>query len=105
MRERTKPAATNGGPRNITIRDWSPHFKNTLVGFFTAILPSGMVVDGLMLHQKADERWVSMPASEWTDAGGARQYAPVIGFIDGPTRERFQQAVLAAVDQFLEAQR
>jgi hypothetical protein len=99
-----KPAAANGGPRTIRICDWTSHFKGTLVGFFTAVLPSGMVVERLMLHDKGGARWVSQPAREWTDQQGVKQYAPLIGFIDRGTRERFQEVVLAALDRHLEGE-
>jgi len=42
--EKAKPAEGIGGHREIRISDWKPHSKNTLVGFFSAALPSGMVL-------------------------------------------------------------
>ena len=52
MAEEAKPAGGNGGHREITIRDWKPLFKNTLRGFFSVDLPSGLRIHSLSLHQK-----------------------------------------------------
>jgi hypothetical protein len=42
-----KPAGSLGGQRNITITNWQPRIRNTLRGFFSAELPSGMILHNL----------------------------------------------------------
>ena len=102
MSENAKPAAVDGGHREITIRDWKPHSKNTLRGFFSAALPSGMVLHALMLHEKGDARWIGFPAREWTNDQGIKQFARIIEFTNRNTANRFRDAVLAALDKHLE---
>jgi hypothetical protein len=97
-----KPAAGNGGHREIAISGWKPHSKNTLRGFFSATLPSGMVLHNLMLHEKGEARWVGFPAREWTNQEGQKQFAKLVEFIDRRTAERFRDAVLDALDKHLE---
>ena len=98
--ENAKPAASDSsGHREIAISDWKPHSKNTLVGFFTATLPSGLVLHNLMLHQKNDSRWISFPAREWTDAQGQKQYARFIEFRDRTTADRFRDELISALDK------
>ena len=77
MLKDAKPAASDGGFRKLVISDWKPHSKNTLQGFFTATLPSGLVLQSLVLHEGGDARWIAFPAREWTDPQGATQYARV----------------------------
>jgi hypothetical protein len=100
-----KPAARNGGHREIVIAAWRPHRKNSLVGFFTATLPSGLVLHDLMLHERNGARWISFPAREWKNAQGEKQYARLIGFSSRAADDRFRDQVLAALDKHLEGQR
>ena len=104
MPENAKPAAGNGGHREILISDWKPHSKNTLRGFFTVTLPSGMVLRGLMLHQKDGARWIGFPAKEYTDQQGAKQYARFVEFRDRTTADKFRDSVLVALDKHIGAQ-
>jgi hypothetical protein len=90
--------------RTFAISDWRPFVKNTLRGFFTITTPSGMVIHGCTLHCKNDARWVGMPAQKFTKDDGSTSYTPVIEFVDRATADRFRDAVLAALDKFLEAQ-
>jgi hypothetical protein len=99
-----KPGAQSAGHRNIQIADFKPHEKNTLKAFFTATLPSGLVLDDLMLHQKGDARWVSFPGREYKDAQGNKQYARFIEFANREAADRFRNAMLEALDRYREAQ-
>jgi hypothetical protein len=100
-----KPAAgdNNGGHRSIIVAEWKPLTKNTLRGFLSVNLPSGMVIHNLTVHEKGGARWVGLPAREWTNDQGVKQYAKLIEFRDRATANRFCDAVLAALDQYLEA--
>jgi hypothetical protein len=97
------PAAVNGGNRCIRITDWKPHPKGSLVGFFSASLPSGMVIHSLMLHAKGTARWIAFSAREWTDEAAQRQYSRLIEFTDRQVADRFCDQVLAALDAHLVA--
>lgn len=101
--EDAKAAVPNGGHRKIIIAGWKPLSKNTLRGFFSATLPSGLVLHSLMLHEKGESRWIGFPAREWTDNQGVKQFAKLIEFADRPTAERFRDNLLEALDKHLEA--
>lgn len=90
-----------GGDRKIQIDGWKSHEKNTLKGFFSATLPSGLVFHDLMLHEKNGSRWISFPAREWTDQNGTKQYVRFIEFRDRETGNRFRDEMLAALDEHL----
>lgn len=101
---KAKPAGANGGHRGIEISDWKPLTKNTLRGFFTATLPSGMILHNLMLHEKDGSRWIGFPAREWTDNAGQKKYARFVEFTGRDIADRFRDAALAAIDAHLEGQ-
>jgi DNA-binding cell septation regulator SpoVG len=100
--QHAKPAAPdNGGHRSIIIADWKPHTKNTLRGFFSATLPSGMVIHNVTVHEKGEARWISLPSREWTNDQGIRQFAKLIEFTDRATANKFRDQVLDALDKHL----
>jgi hypothetical protein len=100
--ENAKPAEAIGGHREIiTVRAFRPHPKNSLVGFFDATLPSGLILRDLMLHERNGARWVSCWAREWTDAAGEKHFAQLIQFRDRRTANKFRRDVLDALDKYL----
>jgi DNA-binding cell septation regulator SpoVG len=86
--------------RGFAVREWRPHVKNTLVGFASIELPSGLVIHGICLHQKGDSRWVSMPARQY-EKGSEKTWAPLVEFTTKDAREKFQRCVLEAIDIYL----
>jgi hypothetical protein len=62
-----------------------------------------MVIHNLTVHAKGEARWVGMPAREWTNEQGVKQYSPLIEFRDRATASRFRDQVLDALDKHLEA--
>jgi hypothetical protein len=100
-----KPAAPDsGGHRSIIITAWKPHVQNTLRGFLSVNLPSGMTIHNLTVHAKGEARWVGLPAREWTNGQGVKQYSRLIEFADRQTANKFRDQVLAALDTYLETQ-
>jgi hypothetical protein len=97
-----KSAGAPAEHRNITITNWQPRIKNTLRGFFSAQLPSGMVLHHLALHEKDETRWVGLPAREWTTTQGGKQYAKLIEFSSRDIADKFRDAILTALDAYLE---
>ena len=86
----------------IKISNWEPRIRKTLRGFFSAELPSGMILHHLMLHESGETRWVGLPSREWMDSQGVKQFAKLIEFRDRATADKFRDAVLAALDRHLE---
>jgi DNA-binding cell septation regulator SpoVG len=79
---------------------WKAYDKNTLRGFFSVELPSGMIINHVMLHQAGEARWVALPSREWVDTNGDKQYAPLIEFHSREAQNRFRDSVLAALDAY-----
>jgi hypothetical protein len=94
----------------ITASEWRPLERNTLKGFLTLALPSGLTLRECSLHEKHGRRWVGLPSRPQIDAmgrhrsdpAGKRLYLPIVEIPDRGQRERFQRAALAAVDRLLE---
>lgn len=87
-------------PNSVRISNWKPFEKNTLRGFFTATLESGMIINDLMLHEKNGKRWIASFARDYQDARGDTQYSPIVTFVDRTHTDRFRELVLEALDQY-----
>lgn len=74
--------------------------KNTLVGFVTLTLPSGLIIHNVTIHRKGEVRWIGLPAREYIK-DGAKGWAPLIEFVNTETRKKFQEAAFAAIDRLL----
>jgi DNA-binding cell septation regulator SpoVG len=92
----TAEVATNA----FVVREWRPYSKNTLIGFVSLELPSGLIIHGITVHQKGDSMWVALPAREF-QKDGERSWSPIIEFADRESRVSFQEYALAAINAYL----
>jgi hypothetical protein len=102
MKTDAKPAGASGGHRELVVTNWKAHEKNTLRGFLSINLPSGLVIHNCTLHQKNGSRWLGLPARQYVKDDGSTSYTPLIEFATKDARQRFQAAALEAVDHFLD---
>jgi hypothetical protein len=91
---------TTSGCVEFKVSNWKPYTKNTLRGFLSLELPSGMIVQDCALHTKGDSRWIGLPARPY-EKDGEKSWSPIIEFTSKATRDRFQEQALAAVDKHL----
>src|SRR5579863_1509869 len=103
MPEEAKPADLGGGHREIIVSDWKASAKNTLQGFLSLTLPSGLVIHNCMLHERGRARWINLPSRQYSKPGGSISYTPLIEFATKNAQQRFQEAALKAVDRFFES--
>src|SRR5262249_16698848 len=75
--------------RGITTLEWRPPRKNSLLGFVRLLLPSRLIINDAMIHERNESRWVALSAREWTDTTGVKRFYPLIEFADDSVRERF----------------
>jgi len=85
--------------REPRILEWRPYEKNTLKGFFSVRLASGLILHSLMLHERNDRRWIGYPSREWNSPEGTKQFSPILEFADPNTANRFRDEMLAALDR------
>jgi hypothetical protein len=74
----------------------------TLQGFFSVALPSGLLLIDLTYHKRKDgARWVGMPAKSFQKTDGAASWVPMVDFTGKVARERFTKQALQALDNYL----
>lgn len=91
----------------IIITDWKPIARNSLRGFFTATMPSGLVFHEVAAHTSNGKKWVSPPSKPMVgkdgvalkDENGKVKYSPLISFSDKATRDKWSSAVVNALEQ------
>jgi DNA-binding cell septation regulator SpoVG len=86
--------------RGFTVREFKPFERNTLRGFLSLELPSGLVLHNCTLHEKNGSRWVSMPVREF-QKDGERSWMPLVDFADKESRQVVQEYALEAIDEYL----
>jgi len=94
----------------ITASDWRRLERNTLRGFLTLELPSGLILRECTYHRAATgAEWIGLPGKpqldrdgrQRKDATGKALYTSIVEFKGKEPRERFQAAALAAVRELL----
>ena len=95
------PASTDRAKPGIIASNFKPFAKNTLVGFITLTLPSGLMIHGCTIHRKNDSRWISLPAREYTKEDNTKSWVPIIEFATDDARKRFQAEAIKAVEPLL----
>lgn len=88
--------------RHKLISEWKPINKNTLLGAFTVTLPSGMVIQGCMVHRTDGREWVALPGAAQIDRDGTLkrgsdgkvEYKTLVRFVSKVIYERFQTPIL-----------
>ena len=95
-------------PPGVMVSDWKARSSGTLVGFFSASLPSGLELHELMVHHRDGSWWLSFPSKPMLAADGAalrddsgkvRYSAPLVSFATRQARDRFIEQVLEALRQ------
>src|SRR5262245_59728722 len=82
----------------FVISDWKAVTKNTLRGFCSITMPSGMVLHNCSLHEKEGSRWLGLPAQKFTKDDGSTSYKPMVEFTTKLARDRFNTEALRAID-------
>ena len=104
MPDKAKPAGVSGGHRDFVVTNWKAYEKNTLRGFLSLTLPSGLIIHNCTLQEKDGSRWIGLPARPYTK-DGSTSYALLIEFATKEARQPFQTMALEAVDRLMEGAR
>ena len=86
-------------PRTVQIIEWKPFERNTLRGFLTIALPSGMVLHDCTLHVKNGSKWIGLPSQKFEGKDGKTGYKPIVEFVDRATAEHFRDVVIQALKE------
>lgn len=98
-KEKEKQYVTAAG---ITVVEWRPCQKgDSLQGFLTLQLPSGLTLHDCTYHQRPDgARWLGLPARQYTKQDGTTAWVRLVDFADKAAHARFQDLALSAVDRY-----
>jgi hypothetical protein len=84
----------------MRVTEFKPMQKNTLQGFFSLELTSGIVIKDMTLHRKGDKQWVSFPARPYQDKEGNQKWAKIIEIPDQERWWHFNSKALEAVAKY-----
>jgi hypothetical protein len=93
------------GKLTLTVTDFKPLHRNTLVGFATVhVKEMCITIRDVAIHQKGNSRWAQVPAKPQIDKAGHAitrdgkiQYAAILEFDNRAVRDAFSSAVIAAL--------
>ena len=86
--------------------DWRPFERNTLRGFATLQMRSGIVMSDIGIHQKGDKCWASPPGRPKLDPNGVAvrnretgkiDYFSIVSFSSDQLRRRWSDEAIVAV--------
>jgi hypothetical protein len=91
----------------FVVESFTPMAKNTLLGFATVRVPSGLLFHDVAIHRQNGSAWASPASKPMTDRNGGVmrdgegrvRYTPVVSFSDKTVRTRWSNAVVAALKE------
>jgi hypothetical protein len=86
-----------GNENGIEVFDWKTFERNTLRGFFSVKLPSGMVIHKMNLHEKGSQRWIGFPAEKYEKRDGSVGWSAMVEIPDRDRADRFRDLVVGAL--------
>ena len=91
----------------ITLVEWKLLARNTLRGFATVTLPSGLTIRDVSVHASNGKHWASLPSkpiigtdgvAKRDETTGKIRYTPLLEWPDRATADRFSAAVIDAIE-------
>jgi hypothetical protein len=89
--------------------DFKPVRKNSLLGFATIQMTSGLILKECTYHSLAGKSWASPPGKPQTDGSGSpmkdekgkAKYVNIVDFASKDVRDKWSGQAVAAVELFL----
>ncbi len=91
-------APASPAPAKFEVFNFRALVRNSLRGFFSVRLPSGMLLHDLSLFKKEGSRWIALPSRAYQGKEGRTSYTPIVEFINRAVSDQFRDQVLAAID-------
>jgi hypothetical protein len=91
----------------VALIEFKPMHKNSLRGFATVRLRSGLTIHDVTVCASSGKAWASLPSKPMIDRDGQVlrdretgkvRYAPILEWADRQTADRFSGAVVEAVE-------
>ena len=98
MQNERAPAANE---RPFQIHEWKPTEHGTLKGFVSILLPNGLILNSLQVHESGGRQWIGYPmrgiARNLADSG----LAPVLAFSGRKKQRKFENALFDSLKPFI----
>ena len=65
------------------------------------IIPWKLTLHEIKIFQKGENRWLGMPAKEFTNDMGEKKYTDLVSFDNDGVKNRFRSQIMGAIDKFL----
>ncbi len=65
------------------------------------IIPWKMTLHEIKIFQKGANRWINLPAKEFTNDAGEKKFSELVSFDNDGVKNRFRSQIMGAVDKFL----
>lgn len=93
-------------PMQVSLTDWRPLRRNSLLGL-ASIRVGALLIKDVTVHASNGRRWTGLPAKPRIATGGEVMkddkgkilYTPVMEWSSRETADRFSNAVIAAVER------
>lgn len=86
----------------IEVQNINPVGKGSLMATCDVhIKPWKMTLHEVKIFEKGANRWLGMPAKEFTSDTGEKKYTDLITFDNEGVKNRFRAQIMGAVDKFL----
>lgn len=79
----------------MKIKNFKEYRKGLMIGFFDLEVEEvGFELYGCSLWLKGNQRWVNLPAKEYTNSEGEKKYAPIFKMVDEDRHNQFKKVAL-----------
>ena len=65
------------------------------------IIPWKMSLHEIKIFEKGANRWIGLPAKEFTGDAGEKKYTDLITFDNDSVKNRFRNQIMGAIDKYL----
>lgn len=88
----------------IEVTNINPVQKGSLLATCSVrIIPWKLTMHDVKIFEKGSNRWIGMPAKEFTNELGEKRYTELMTFDCEAVKNRFRSQIMGAIDKFLSA--
>jgi hypothetical protein len=66
------------------------------------IIPWKMTLHEIKIFEKGTNRWIGLPAKEFTNDAGEKKFVELVSFDNDGVKNRFRNQIMGAIDKFLQ---
>ena len=86
----------------IEVQNINPVNKGSLLATCDVhIMPWKLTLHDVKIFEKGANRWITMPAKDYTNDMGEKKYTELVTFDNEAVKNRFRGQIMGAIDKFL----